>query len=207
MLTETLTTVGNAATTAPGPTAHPHTITSGTGEELTFLGIVRVAGEERLEVENCVQPNAGPPMHVHYLQEEALTIKQGKIGYQVFGEPARYAEKGETVKFPAGVAHRFWNAGTNELRCVGYIQPANNFEYILSAVFDSMKADKHARPGLFEMAFLLTRYRSELGMPDIPWAVQKFVFPVLIAIGGVLGFFAKFKDAPAPVTGVKADGA
>ncbi len=207
MLTETLTAVDNGTTAAPARPAHPHTITSGAGEELTFLRIVRVAGEERLEVENCVQPNAGPPMHVHYLQEEALTIKQGKVGYQVFGEPARYAEKGETVKFPAGVAHRFWNAGTSELRCVGYIKPANNFEYILSAVFDSMKADKRGRPGLFDTAFLLTRYRSELGMPDIPWAVQKFVFPVLMAIGGAFGFFAKFKDAPTAVTCVKADGA
>jgi quercetin dioxygenase-like cupin family protein len=204
MLTETLTTVDHSVTTASARKAHPHTITSGTGEELTFLRIVRVAGEERLEVENCIQPNAGPPMHAHYLQEEALTIKQGKVGYQVFGEPARYAEKGETVKFPAGVAHRFWNAGMSELRCVGYIEPVNNFEYILSAIFDSMKANKRERPGLFDTAFLLTRYRSELGMLDIPWAVQKFVFPVLIAIGSVFGFFAKFKDAPTPVTGVKA---
>lgn len=202
MLTGTLTAVDNGTTAPPVPRAHPHTITSGTGEELTFLEIVRVAEEERLEVENCVQPNAGPPMHVHYLQEEALTIKQGKIGYQVLGEPARYAETGETVKFAAGVAHRFWNAGTNELRCAGYIQPANNFEYLLSAVFDSMKANKRGRPGLFDTAFLLTRYRSELGMLDIPWAVQKFVFPVLIGIGRVFGFLAKFKDAPTPVTGV-----
>lgn len=187
------------ATQAPSGTTHPHTINSGTGEELTFLQMVREGQEDRLEVENCVQPGAGPPMHVHYLQEEGLTIRSGKMGYQVLGEPARYAEEGESVKFLPGVAHRFWNAGTNELRCFGYSKPAHNFEYILTATFASMMANRGARPGLFDAAFLLTRYRSELGMLEIPRTVQKFIFPVLVTIGRLLGRFAKFNDAPPAV--------
>ena len=45
---------------------YPHTIESASGERLTFLRRVPTPGGERLEVENCVQPGNGPPMHVHF---------------------------------------------------------------------------------------------------------------------------------------------
>ena len=53
--------------------------------------------------------------------------------------------------------------------------------------------------GLFDAAFLLTRYRSEMYMLAIPAAVQKIAFPVLLAIGTMLGKYDKFADAPEPV--------
>jgi hypothetical protein len=46
---------------------------------------------------------------------------------------------------------------------------------------------------------LLTRYRSEIRMLDIPAVVQKVAFPVLLAAGTLLGKCNKFKDAPEPV--------
>ena len=72
-------------------------------------------------------------------------------------------------------------------------------EYFLTAVFDSMKRTGRKRPGFFYAAFLLTRYRSEMRMLEIPAVVQKVAFPVLLAVGTVLGIYDKFKDAPAPV--------
>jgi quercetin dioxygenase-like cupin family protein len=38
-------------------------------------------------------------MHVHNYQEEALTVQQGRIGYQRPGGPPRFAGPGETVVF------------------------------------------------------------------------------------------------------------
>ena len=72
------------------------------------------AGGERLEIENLVKPDAGPPMRIHH-QDEALTVVEGRIGYRSPGEPAQFAGPGETVTFRAGDAHRFWNAGEEEL--------------------------------------------------------------------------------------------
>jgi hypothetical protein len=48
--------------------------------------------------------------------------------------------------------------------------------------------------------YLLTRYRSEFGMADIPGPVQRFVFPVVVAAGRLLGRDRKFADAPEPVS-------
>ena len=179
---------------------YPHTIENGAGgEQLTFLRRVPGTTGDRLEVENVVKPGAGPPMHVHHHQEEAATVEQGRIGYQRLGEPARFAGPGETAVFRAGVVHKFWNAGKEDLRARGYIEPADNVEYFLGAIFESQKRSGGSRPNLLDVAFLTRRYRSEFGMVEIPAPVQRFVFPVLVAIGRLLGRYGKYADAPEPV--------
>jgi quercetin dioxygenase-like cupin family protein len=102
------------------------------------LGSTPFAGD-RLEVENVVTPGAGPPMHVHRHQEEALTVREGRLGYQRPGGPEQFAGPGETVAFKPGEAHRFWNAGEGDLRCTAYIEPADNAEYFLTELFESTK--------------------------------------------------------------------
>ena len=179
--------------------AHPHTIENGAGERLTFLRLVQDPAGDRLEVENLVTPGSGPPMHVHHHQKEALTVRQGRIGYQRAGGPPGFAGPGETVIFEPGEAHRFWNAGDEDLLCAGYIQPADNVEYFLTALFDSQRGSGRGRPDPFEAAFLMRRYRSEFYMFEIPAAVQRFVFPVVVALGRALGKYGKYADAPEPV--------
>jgi len=178
---------------------YPHKIENGEGEVLTFLGVVRHRDGDRMELEMLAPPDVGAPMHLHHLQEEAMTVVAGKLGLQFAGEQPRYAEPGETIILKRGVGHRWWNAGTTELRCTGWAKPPNNIEYFLTALFDSMKRGGRRRPGLFDAAFLLTRYRSEIRMLDIPAVVQKVAFPVLLALGTILGKYDKFKDAPEPV--------
>lgn len=178
---------------------YPHTIENGAGERLTFVRRVQDSTADRLEADNLVKPGSGPPMHVHYLQEEALTVEQGRIGYQRPGEPARFAGAGETVVFEPGEAHKFWNAGEEDLLCTGYIQPADNVEYFLTAMFESQRESGGSRPDTFEAAFLMRRYRSEFGMLEIPALVQRVVFPVLVLVGRLLGKYSKYADAPEPV--------
>jgi quercetin dioxygenase-like cupin family protein len=180
---------------------YPHTIDNGAGgERLTFVRRVPGArGGERLEAENVVEPGAGPIMHVHHYQEEALTVLEGRIGYRRPGEPERFAGPGETVTFRAGEAHRFWNAGEDVLRCQGYIEPADNIEYFLGAIFESQKRGGGSRPNILDAAFLARLYCSEYAIAAIPAPVQRFAFPVLVAIGRLLGRYEKYADAPEPI--------
>ena len=82
----------------------PHTIQNCTGERLIFKELIREKDGDKLLVENYVQPKSGPPMHTHFLQDESLTVVNGRIGYQVMGEELKYAGEGETVTFKRGSA-------------------------------------------------------------------------------------------------------
>src|SRR5262245_39380787 len=102
---------------------YPHLIDNGHGETIHFLRVAPSARGGRLEVENLVKPGVGPPMHAHLMQEEALTVVEGRIGYQSLGGEPKFAGPGATVVFQPGEAHKFWNAGETDLKCVGYAEP------------------------------------------------------------------------------------
>jgi quercetin dioxygenase-like cupin family protein len=199
----TVTSTSTATATVEAATprfTYPYTIENGAGERLTFLRRVPGAARgERLEVSLVVAPGAGPIMHVHHYQEEALTVVEGRLGYTRPGGPEHFAGPGETVTFPPGDVHRFWNAGETDLRCTGYIEPVDSFEYFLSSLFDSMRRSGNGRPDPFDAAFLATHYRSEFALADVPAFVQRFVFPVTVAVGHLLGKYARYADAPEPV--------
>ncbi len=180
------------------PISLPCTIQNVNGEKLTFLRIINKDGIEYLEIENEVLPAAGPPMHTHYKQDELMTIKQGKIGTQVLGEVPKYFLQGETVIFKAGTPHKFWNAGKDVLICTGYVSPAHNLVYFLSQIYASTNKNG-GQPGIYDAAYLLSRYKSEFGMNEIPAFVQKTIFPIVLFTGNLMGQHKKFEDAPEPV--------
>jgi mannose-6-phosphate isomerase-like protein (cupin superfamily) len=178
---------------------YPYTIENGAGERLTFLGVTRDAKGDRIEADGVALPGAGPPMHVHYLQEEAARVVTGRMGYQVPGQPERFAGPGELVVWPAGTAHRWWNAGETELRMTGWCAPPDNIEFFLSTLFASTKENGGRRPGLFDAAFLMTRYRTEYAMLELPTVMRRLLVPIIYVVGLALGKYAKYKDAPPPI--------
>lgn len=174
----------------------PVTIDNGAGERLTFERLERVGDGERLVVSNEVQPGQCPPMHVHHLQTEALTVAQGRIGFQLLGQEARFAGPGEEARFDAGVPHRFWADGAEVLRCTGWISPPHNVVYFLSEIYRSTRENGGAKPHDLDAAWLMYRYRTEFDMNDVPGLVKRGVFPVLRAIGTLTGRYGKYRDAP-----------
>lgn len=132
-------------------------------------------------------------------QVESFTVQRGRMGYQRLGGPEQFGEPGDTVTFAPGEGHRFWNSGPDDLHCTGYIEPADNVEYFLGEIFASAKRRGGTVPDPFDAAFLATRYRDEFTMVAIPAPVRRFVFPLLVAVGTVLGTYRKYADAPAPV--------
>lgn len=176
----------------------PQTITS-PGEKITFLKTFVKDGVEILEADIEVQPQAGPPMHTHYKQDESFTILYGTMAYKVPGEEVKYAYPGDTVLIKAGIPHKFWNPGNDVLKCKGYVTPPDNFVYFLTELYKSINENK-GRPGLYDGAYLLNRYKSEFAMLEIPAFVQKVIFPVVLFIGKLTGKNKKYSNAPIPAT-------
>ncbi len=177
----------------------PHRIDNGHGEELTFLRLVQNENGGLLEVENKVKPGAGPPMHVHHLQDESLTVIQGRMGAQIAGQLPTLHGPGETITFKRGVAHKFWNAGGDMLYCKGWISPPHNTVYFLTEIFRSTKANGGHRPSMYDGAFLQNRFRSEFDMVEIPGFVKNIIFPLVLFFGRMTGKHHRFKDVPQPV--------
>ncbi|MGD9902522.1 MAG: cupin domain-containing protein [Vicinamibacterales bacterium] len=188
---------GGATTTSRH--TYPHTIDNGAGERITFLGREPGRVGERVVGENLTSPGAGPPMHVHHYQEESFTVVRGRLGYQRLGQPERFAGPGETVTFAAGEAHRFWNPGPDDLVATASVEPADNAEFFLGALFASARRHGGTRPDPFDAAFLLSRYRREFTLVGIPPLVVRVVFPLQVAIGRLLGKYGHYADAPPPV--------
>jgi len=178
---------------------YPRTIDDGHGSRITFHGLVRDEnGTERLSLSSSVDPGAGPPEHVHHLQSEAVTVRSGRIGYTVAGGPEQFAGPGAHVSFDAGVPHRFWNAGDDELVLEGEVTPPHNVEWFLTQMYASAAAHG-GRPAAWDTAYLMTRYSTEFTMTAIPPIVRRFVFPLQAILGRLLRRYAAFSDAPAPI--------
>lgn len=177
----------------------PHTIENGLGEKILFKEVIPEAFGAKVILEAWCTPGAGPTMHVHYKQDECLTVRQGTMGYQVWGEAEKIAREGETVLFKQGIAHRFWNAGEDLLHLDGWIQPANTIVFYLSALYAAQKKSGKGQPEAFDGAYLMTRYRKEYNLPGIPGFVKTVILPLTYVIGLILGKYAKFKDAPRPM--------
>ena len=178
---------------------YPHTIENCLGEKIIFHSVQQEPDGDRVLVENFVTPGHGPVMHTHFMQDEALTVVKGKIGYQVLGEDSQYANEGETVVFKRGTPHRFWNAGDEILNCKGWIKPANTIVFFLSAIYAAQNKSGKAQPETFDAAYLMTRYAKEYDLPEIPIFVKKAVFPLTYTSGKLLGKYKKFEDAPEPL--------
>lgn len=173
----------------------PFAIETKYGEKINFL---RLEGD-KLYLEGFCKPMAGPGFHTHLRQDEAVTVLQGKIGYQIFGEAPRYGGPGDSVTFERGVPHRFWNAGEETLHISGWVNPVENLLFFLSTLYDALNRGENNRPEMFDGAYLTCRYRREYDVPDMPKFVKNAVMPLAYSIGKVLGKYEKFKNAPQPL--------
>lgn len=165
------------------------------GEALTIIKSGKETNGEYTQFEGSDEPGFGPPLHVHFKQEEGLKVLKGVMEVEAGGKKFQLKEGEETV-FKKGEAHRFWNAGTERLYYSGYVKPSLNYEYFIEKVYASANENKDDKPGAFDAAFLLTRYKSEFDMLVIPRLVKLIVFPVLLFVGRITGKYKKYKDAP-----------
>lgn len=173
----------------------PHTIDNNCGERLTFQAIVEENGVEKILTRGEVEPDCGPPLHVHYKQDEYLEVKSGRMGYQILGEEPKYAEVGEGALFTKGTPHRFWNAGKDQLVVEGWVSPPNTIVFFLSALYDAQKKSGSLIPEAFDGAYLVTQFKDEYDVLNIPPFVKKVIMPVTVFFGKILGKYRHFKAA------------
>ena len=168
------------------------------GETLIITKSSKETGGQFTEFEGTEEPGVGPPMHVHFRQEEKVKVVKGKMRIKTLTKEFSLTE-GQEYMFTPGEAHHFWNEGDQTLHYSGHVKPSNNYEYFIKHIYQSSNEANDDKPSSFDAAFLLTKYKSEMDMLVIPKPVKRIVFPILLVIGRVMGKFKKFKDAPSAI--------
>jgi quercetin dioxygenase-like cupin family protein len=158
-----------------------------TGETLRLRRVASEHGQLVLTIEGTLPAGSqGPPPHIHFHQVEEGTIIAGTLGAKVDGKIITIPA-GQDASFPAGSVHSWWNAGDVLLEFSGRAIPAGDLDQFLQGVFAVLNASPTGRPSLFYLAHVLWRHRHSQVIVTPPLAIQRLLFPLVIAVGQLLG--------------------
>jgi len=174
-----------------------------TGETLRISRVLDAEGQTILTIDGSLPPRKnGPPLHVHFHQREEGVVQAGSLGAQI-GKETVVVPAGGAGVFPAGVAHKWWNAGDDVLKFGGRVIPAGDLDRYLQGIFAVLNANPSGRPSLFYLAHVLWRHRHTQAVMAPPRIIQKIIFPVVLLVGGILGKYRGdgWPGSPASCTG------
>ena len=155
-----------------------------TGEVL-IMSRVRHGDQVVLQLEGRIPPKGeGPPLHVHLVEREEVKVVAGVLK-AIVGGAAIQVRVGESAVFPAGVAHRWWNAEDQPLQTKGHVVPIVDLDRFLQGIFAVANAGQAGRTPLFYVAHVMHRHRRTQRLAAIPLA--RLVFPVVVFVGWLLG--------------------
>jgi quercetin dioxygenase-like cupin family protein len=174
-----------------------------TGEILRMRRVREANGQAVLILEGSLPPHSsGPPLHVHFQEREEGQVVAGTLG-AIVGNKKITVPAGAPGLFPAGVAHRWWNAGEDLLEFNGRVVPVVDLDRFLQAIFAVLNASPSGRPSIFYIAHVAWRHRQTQALASPPRAIQRIVFPFIVFVGRVLGKYRgdSWPGSPASCTG------
>lgn len=129
------------------------------------LRIVSAATEGEMAVwETIVAPQAGPPLHIHYAEDETFYVLAGIFSI-TFGDRSIVASPGATMFLPRGIPHTFKNIGTTVGRMLCMATPGGFEEFFLEV--ERTGASEPA-----ELEAIARKYRLEFVKPTLAPASQ-----------------------------------
>lgn len=157
-----------------------------TGETLTFLDDNEGTLGDGLLMEVRLPPGgSGPPLHIRPLQSESFEVVEGTLRVQVGGDLFE-VDVGDRIRVEAKRLHRWWNAGNGIVRFRVEVTPALHTEWMLRELFASCNRRASAKPSVWDAAYVITQVRGEYSLGKVPEPIQRFVLPVLAAVGRIL---------------------
>jgi mannose-6-phosphate isomerase-like protein (cupin superfamily) len=158
-----------------------------TGEVLRMRRVRDSQGHTILALDGSLPARAdGPPLHIHFHEREEVIVRAGTLGAQI-GDEKVVVPTGGTAVLPAGVVHKWWNAGDDLLELSGRAIPANDLDRYLQAIFAVLNASPSGRPSIFYIAHVAWRHRHTQALEMPPRAIQRVIFPLILFVGRVLG--------------------
>lgn len=138
------------------------------GDLYTFKATGKETGGSFTLIDQVIQPDSGPPPHIHYREDETFYILDGKFSF-LNGEEQIEASAGHFIYIPKGTLHTFKNIGDVQGKLLTLISPAGLeefFEKIGTSAID-MQNPPPVDPGIIEKIIALApHYHLELKLPE-----------------------------------------
>ncbi len=158
-----------------------------TGERLVLHRARNSRGIEELHLSGTLPAHGeGPPLHIHAFEDEHGQVISGTLSASLDGKTMTIGPGG-SARFPKGSAHRWWNAGDDELVFRGIATPAVDLDRFLHALFEVLNAGDAGWPPFFYLAHVLCRHRKTQTTLVMPRIVQSVMLPIAVLIGTVVG--------------------
>jgi mannose-6-phosphate isomerase-like protein (cupin superfamily) len=178
-----------------------------TGERLVFRQTSRETNGEAVVLEAFVKPSGFvAAAHVHPHQEERFQVLRGTIGFRV-GRKKLVAGPGQRVTVPAGTAHKFWNAGDDEVHFVCEVRPALQFEQLIETMFGLAadgKTNKKGMPNPLRLAVIARAHFDDVRLPLPPAWMQRAGLALGSPLGRLLGYKPTYVPSGADGAAVEA---
>jgi quercetin dioxygenase-like cupin family protein len=162
-----------------------------TGERITFLATSADTGGQAVVIETIVQPDGFvAAAHVHPSQSERFAVAAGTLRLKV-GRNEMTLRHGEFATVEAGTAHRFWNAGEDQVRFVCEVRPALQFESLLETMFALAADGKTSRKGMpnpLRLAVIAKGHFDTVRLPFPPAWLQKAALAMGAPVGQLFGY-------------------
>ena len=131
-----------------------------TGERLTMWRTLDSQGGQELQMTGCLPGRQqGPPLHVHFSEDESTEVVAGALSVSLDGREF-VVDTNDVAFFPKGSVHRWWNDGEEDLVFRGVAAPAVDLDRYLQALFEVINSAQSKNPSVFYMAHLVYRHRK-----------------------------------------------
>jgi hypothetical protein len=172
-----------------------------TGERLLFRKTSSDTDGEAVVFETFVEPDGfvgGGPRPP--LSGGALRDPQGLGRLQARGKEF-VAGPGERLTVPAGIPHRFWNAGEEEAHFVCEVRPALQFEQFIETMFalaSDGKTNGRGLPNPLRLAVIANATFDAVRLPFPPAWMQRMGLAIGAPVGRLLGYEPVYVPAEEP---------
>ena len=162
-----------------------------TCERITFLATSRDTDGEAVVIETAVQPHGFvAAAHVHPFQSERFAVAAGTLGLKAGGTKLTLGP-GDVVTVEASRRHRFWNAGEDQVRFVGEVRPALEFESLLETMFALAadgKTNRKGMPSPLRLAVIAKAHFDTVRLAFPPAWLQNAGLALGAPLGRLLGY-------------------
>jgi mannose-6-phosphate isomerase-like protein (cupin superfamily) len=119
------------------------------GDILTFKAVSEDTNGQYTLFELQVDPEIGPPPHIHHREDEAFYIQEGELEFQL-GDRTVIATPGTFLYSPKGHLHSFKNITDQRAKILVWCTPAGIEKYFAEVGIPVDDPEAPSRPGTQE---------------------------------------------------------